>query len=248
MERLQKILSGAGVASRRASEDLIKAGRVTVDGKVATLGDSAERTSDIRVNGQSIDTARALTSYLLYKPRGIVTSASDERGRETVLEHMPRVPGLHHVGRLDLESEGLLLLTNDGELTLEMTHPRYTHEKEYRVWTRHELEDGDLKALEKGIELEDGFTLPAQTERARGGLFITLREGRNRQIRKMLESLGHRVSQLVRVRFGGLFLGDLEPGEYVELQAEDLERLKHPERIGRRELEKMRDEMYARWD
>ena len=247
MERLQKILSGAGVASRRAAEDLIKAGRVTVDGKVATLGDSAERSSDIRVNGQSIDTARVNTSFLLYKPRGIVTSASDER-YFTVLEHMPRIPGLHHVGRLDLESEGLLLLTNDGELTLEMTHPRFTHEKEYRVWTRHELEDSELKSLERGIELEDGLTLPAKTERARGGLFITLREGKNRQIRKMLEFLGHRVAQLVRVRFGGLFLGDLEPGEYVELNADDLEHLKHPERIGRRELEKMRGDMYSRWD
>ncbi|MBB6098018.1 23S rRNA pseudouridine2605 synthase [Deinobacterium chartae] len=248
MERLQKLLARGGVASRRAAEDLIRRGRVTVNGKVASIGDSAEPSDDIRVDGKPLQLSEEKLTFMLYKPRGVVTTAHDELGRANVLERMPRVRGLHSVGRLDRNSEGLLLLTTDGDLTLRMTHPRFEHEKEYRVWTREPLSDADLQALASGIELEDGMTQPAQVERAEGGLFITLREGRNRQVRRMLEAVGCPVMRLVRVRMGGLFLGDLRPGEYRTLSDDDLAYLTGEKTMSPGQLRRERELMYQRWD
>ena len=222
-ERLQKLLARAGTASRRHAEELIRAGRVSLNGQVAILGNRADETDDVRVDGRRLHLSPAShTTLALYKPRGVVTSASDDLGRAGVLDKLPPIAGLHPVGRLDRDSEGLLLLTTNGDLTLRLTHPRYGHEKEYRVWTGEEVTDDQLHRLESGVELPDGPTAPAQVRRAEAGLFITLTEGRNRQVRRMLEALGLTVTRLVRVRFGGLFLGDLEPGEYGTLSEANL--------------------------
>lgn len=234
MERLQKRLARSGVASRRAAEDMIRAGRVTVNGLTATLGQTVTDTDDIRVDGRLIDDRpEEHTTFLLYKPRGVVTTTSDELGRKGVIDHMPPVPGLHPVGRLDRDSEGLLLLTTDGDLTLRLTHPRYGHEKEYRAWTDADVTDDQLDLLERGVQLEEGMTSPATVLRAPGGLYVTLREGRNRQVRRMLEAVGREVTRLVRVRFGGLFLGDLRHGEFRTLDDRDLQQLVDPTLVPR---------------
>ena len=248
MERLQKRLARAGVASRRAAEDLIREGRVTVNGVTAVLGTSVTDHDEVRLDGQllSLEDAPPVT-FALYKPRGVVTTARDELGRAGVLDHMPTVPGLHSVGRLDRDSEGLLLLTNDGELTLRLTHPRYAHEKQYRVWIDGRLTAADLRTLAQGVELEEGRTSPALVEEADDGLYITIREGRNRQVRRMLEAVGHEVTRLVRVRFGGLFLSDLEAGEYFTLTSRDLAVLEAPDRVPRDQWQDQVKAMRRRW-
>jgi 23S rRNA pseudouridine2605 synthase len=206
-ERLQKLLAKAGVASRRA---------------VATLGQSAEATDTIVVDGKRLEFAAQQVSFALYKPRGVVTSASDEFGRQNVLELVPEVPGLHPVGRLDKASEGLLILTTDGDLTLHLTHPRYHHEKEYRIWTDPEPSNQQLEALWQGVELEDGFAKPHALEAARDGCRMVLLEGRKHQVRRMAASVGLNVLRLMRTRIGNLKIGDLRPGEWRELEPEDL--------------------------
>ena len=176
-ERLQKFLSRAGVASRRKAEALIAAGAVTVNGVRAELGQSVTPDDDVRVNGVRA-VVQAHATFLLYKPAGVLSSVSDDRGRETVMGLLPKVPGLHPVGRLDLESEGLLLVTNDGSLTLQLTHPRYGHEKAYRVWCDPTLTRDDLKALRDGVTLDDGPARAVSVRAAPGGCEIVLREGR----------------------------------------------------------------------
>ncbi|MFC4427506.1 pseudouridine synthase [Deinococcus navajonensis] len=230
-ERLQKRLARAGVASRRAAEDLITAGRVTVNGVVARLGQTVADADDVRVDGQLIDASPVpLVTFALYKPRGYVTTARDEYGRRNVLDAMPQIPGLHPVGRLDKDSEGLLLLTTDGQLTLNLTHPRYGHEKAYRAWTEgpHDPSSEELETLMKGVPLEDGPASAISASPARGGAFVVLGEGRNRQVRRMLEAIGHPVGRLLRYRVGGLWLGDMEVGEYRELDRRDLDELLQP--------------------
>ncbi len=247
-ERLQKVLARAGVASRRAAEELIRAGRVTVNGQPASLGMSVQDTDDLRLDGQPVAQRPEAVTYALYKPRGFVTTARDDRGRPTVLDAMPKVPGLHPVGRLDYDSEGLLLLTTDGELTLTLTHPRYGHEKVYRAWTQGEPPEEALTALRQGIELEDGFTAPAQVEWAPGGVYVTIREGKNRQVRRMLHAVGYPVTRLVRVRVGGAWLGDLEPGEFRTLDDAELEALLHQDRVPRAGWLRAEEDMHERWD
>lgn len=249
MERLQKLLARTGVASRRNAEDLIRAGRVTVGGEVATLGRTVTDDDEVRVDGQLIERAPVpKVTYALYKPTGIVTTASDELGRMGVLERMPKVPALHSVGRLDLDSEGLLLLTTDGDLTLRLTHPRYGHEKEYRVWTEAQVTDDEIVLLASGVVLREGRAVPVGVSRAGAGLRIVLGEGRNRQVRRMLEAVGHHVTRLVRVRFGGLFLADLEPGEFVELNDTDLAELVDPSLVPPERWQALDAETRARWD
>lgn len=249
-ERLHKRLARAGIASRRAAEALIAEGRVTVNGEVATLGRTVAPTDEIRVDGRLIDvTAAPAVTYVLHKPAGYVTSARDEYGRRTVLDAMPPVPGLHPVGRLDRDSEGLLLLTTDGDLTLRLTHPRYGHEKVYRAWTDG---DGDptpseLARLERGVPLDDGLAQALSARPASGGALVTLGEGRNRQVRRMLEAIGHPVVRLLRLRMGGLWLGDLGPGEYRELGSRDLHHLLHPAEVPRRVWERQEAETLERW-
>lgn len=253
-ERLHKRLARAGVASRRAAEDLIRAGRVTVNGRAATLGQSVTEADDVRVDGQLVELTRPETvTYALYKPVGYVTTAQDEYGRRNVLDAMPPVAGLHPVGRLDKDSEGLLLLTNDGDLTLTLTHPRYGHQKAYRAWTegRSAPTQAELDVLVRGIAMDDG---PAQALSAApagegddAGAYVVLGEGRNRQVRRMLAALGHPVGRLLRYRVGGLWLGDLRPGEFRQLSAGDLDQLLHPEKIPAQQWQRDWEATQERW-
>ncbi len=226
-ERLQKILSRAGVASRRKSEDLIRAGRVTVNGRIAGLGDRARSGDDVRVDGQLVARRAEHDTFLVNKPPGVVSTARDDRGRRTVLDLLPELPGLHPVGRLDMDSEGLLLVTTDGDLTLKLTHPRYGHEKEYRLWCAEgTVEPSALAALAGGVELDDGPARAAIVTAAEGGCVLVLTEGRNRQARRMLDAVGYRVTRLVRIRQGPLRLGDLPSGHYRRLTERELARLR----------------------
>jgi len=230
-ERLQKVLAHAGVASRRACEELIVAGRVKVNGKVITeLGTRVRPDEDlIEVDGAPIIAHRPqLSYYLLYKPVGYLSTVSDPHGRPTALSLVPTEERLYPVGRLDLGSEGLLLFTNDGELAHRLMHPRFEHEKEYLVLVQGELADEELERLRQGVHLEDRVTfVRAQVERLEPGyrwrreavpqgcswLRVTLREGRKRQIRLMLRALGYEVERLIRVRMGDLHLGTLQPSQ-----------------------------------
>lgn len=232
-ERLQKVLARAGVASRRASEALIQAGRVTVNGQRAQLGDSAQAGDDVRVDGQPLEGPAQHVTFALHKPRGVVTTANDEFGRVNVLDLVPDVRGLHPVGRLDRDSEGLLILTTDGELTQRLTHPSFEHEKEYRVWTHAPVTRQDVETLKRGVDLDDGEARADHVEAADGGAIIVLKEGRNRQVRRMFEAMGLEVERLQRRRIGALQLADLRLREWKELTARDLERLQMPGRAQR---------------
>ncbi len=220
-ERLQKVLAALGWGSRRICEDLIAEGRVTVNGDVAELGRRVDTLIDlIAVDGVPIGSRPDLVYYLLNKPRGVISTANDPQGRPTVVDIVPQSPRVFPVGRLDAETEGLLLLTNDGELTQFLTHPSKGVEKEYLVLLigNPRLTEGQLKALRDGVELDDGMTAPAKVgQRSDGSVTITIHEGRNRQVRRMIESVGHRVDRLVRVRIGPIKDSSLRPGSWREL-------------------------------
>jgi 23S rRNA pseudouridine2605 synthase len=237
--RLQKVLSQAGVASRRASEELIRQGRVEVNGRrVTEMGVKVDPERDeIAVDGRQIELGAQRRYVMLHKPRGCLSVLEDQRGRRAVIDLVPDARGLYPAGRLDYNSEGLLLLTDDGPLTQRLTHPRYEHEKEYLVLVRGEPELDALRALRAGIELEDGKTAPAQVGKVeqtpwgrapRGQVWLrfVLREGRKRQIRRMCDAVGWEVRRLIRVRIGPLWLGDLESGQYRALTADEVRRLK----------------------
>jgi 23S rRNA pseudouridine2605 synthase len=225
-ERIQKTLARAGVASRRAAEELVRAGRVSIDGVRAELGQRVPPGAEVRVDGRAVAQPSSHRTFMLHKPRGVITTAKDERGRATALELLPDVPGLHTVGRLDRDSEGLLLATTDGELTLRLTHPRYGHTKTYRVWCAEgTLARETLAALRRGVTLDDGPARVLGARPAEGGAALTLAEGRKHQVRRMLAAVGHEVVRLVRTHVGGLPLGDLAPGAWRELTERDVERL-----------------------
>ncbi|HEY7225291.1 MAG TPA: pseudouridine synthase [Micromonosporaceae bacterium] len=224
-QRLQKILASAGVGSRRACEELIAAGRVTVDGRRASLGDRADaRRAVIHVDGERIVTDTRLLYLALHKPRGIVSTMSDERGRPGIAELLgPSVTTrVYHVGRLDTDSEGLLLLTNDGDLAHRLTHPSYEVAKTYLAEVPGPVPKGVGRTLRQGVQLEDGlarvdaFRLVDATPRS-ALVEITLHEGRNRIVRRMLEAVGHPVTRLIRTRVGPVSLGDLRPGRWRHL-------------------------------
>jgi len=234
VERLHKVMARAGVASRRRCEELIAAGRVTVNGEVvSTPGSQVDPTRDhIEVDGQPIHAVAEHSYVLLYKPAGYLATAHDLQGRPTVLDLLRSAKRLYPVGRLDLDSEGLLLLTDDGELAQRLTHPSYEHEKEYEVWVEGWPSPHALKRLRQGIELEDGFTWPAQVTvlRQEGGgtwLRFVIHEGRKRQLRRMCAAVGHPVQRLIRVRMGPLILGGLQPGQHRALNQVELARLLH---------------------
>jgi len=222
--RLQKILAAGGIASRRRSEELLSAGRVTVNDRVARLGESADPAVDrIAVDGVPVR-AEQHGYWLLHKPRGVLSTRQDPRGRATVLDLLPPRALEEHrlfpVGRLDLDSEGLLLLTNDGRVAHALLHPSLGTEREYRVEVRGRLGEAAAGELARGLPLEDGMTAPARVaglryrvRRDTSELTLTLVEGRKRQIRRALAFLGHPVVRLVRRRMGPLRLGDLPPGE-----------------------------------
>jgi pseudouridine synthase len=233
--RLQKILSAAGVASRRAAERLIVEGRVSVNGETITqLGTRADPDADdIRVDGRRI--GRPKRRYIvLHKPRGYVTTRSDPEHRKTVLDLLGLQEYLYPVGRLDYDSEGLLLLTNDGELAARLMHPRYGVEREYEARVRGVPEPAALRRMAQGVRIEGRRTAPADVrlvEAGRGArgdqsiISVVLHEGRTRQVRKMCEAVGHPVVRLRRVRVGPIRLGALGPGEFRNLTREEVRQL-----------------------
>ena len=230
--RLAKHLAHAGVASRRAAERLVFDGRVSVDGETVT--DPARDVSGrerIEVDGERVGGApQVRVVYLLNKPFGVVSTAADTHGRPTVVD-LVRAPGsrrLYPVGRLDADSTGLILLTDDGDLAHKLTHPRFEVPKTYRVTTGGPaLRDGALRRLREGIELEDGMTLPAEVRRINSHeLAIRLREGRKRQVRRMCDAVGHRVRELRRVSFGPLPLGRLREGQSRRLTPAEVDALR----------------------
>jgi 23S rRNA pseudouridine2605 synthase len=235
MERLQKIISRAGLASRREAERWIQDGRVAVNGAVVTkLGTQADIGKDkIKVDGKLI--ARpALNYFLFHKPPGLITSMQDPEGRPHLgewLETLGKKGRVLPVGRLDFNSSGLLLLTNDGELAQRLTHPRYGVGKVYRVKINGRPSEPELDRLRKGIRLEDGWTAPAKARvvevlRKKAWVELEVREGRYREVRRMFEALGYFVEKLVRIRMGPLRLGSLAPGEYRPLMPQEIAALK----------------------
>ncbi|HLU42710.1 MAG TPA: pseudouridine synthase [Microthrixaceae bacterium] len=226
-ERLQKVLARAGIGSRRACEELIADGRVTINGRTARLGARVDVDRDeVAVDGVPIGVRPDLVHYLLNKPAGVVTTADDPQGRPTVVELVPSEPRVHPVGRLDRDTEGLLLLTNDGTLTHRLTHPSFGVEKEYVAEVEGNPGRGALRRLREGVELEDGITAPAKASLlAPGMLRIVIHEGRNRQVRRMCAAVGHPVRRLVRTRIGPLRDTRLRPGEWRELTTEEVREL-----------------------
>ncbi|HEX8741883.1 MAG TPA: pseudouridine synthase [Thermoleophilaceae bacterium] len=226
--RLAKYLAHAGVASRRAAEKLIVSGRVSVEGEVVT--DPARDVDDslvVAVDHEPVRAERPVV-YAVNKPKGVVSTAADTHGRPTVVELVPAESRrLYPVGRLDADSTGLLLLTNDGELANLLTHPRYGVEKVYRARVTPNLRPRALDALREGVRLEDGPARPVRVRQVSAQVLeIALREGRKRQVRRMCEAAGHRVVELERVRFGPLRLGSLAPGAYRRLRPDEVEELR----------------------
>lgn len=220
-ERLQKILAALGWGSRRVCEELISEERVTVNGEIAILGRRVDPLIDlICVDGAPVGARPDFVYYLLNKPRGVISTASDPQGRETVIDLVPSEPRVFSVGRLDFDTEGLLLLTNDGELTQFLTHPSQGVEKEYLAMLHGSprLSDKALRKLRIGVELEDGLTSPAKvSQRSDNTVTVVIHEGRNRQVRRMFEAVGEEVERLVRVRIGPLVDNKLKPGVWRDL-------------------------------
>jgi 23S rRNA pseudouridine2605 synthase len=226
-EKLQKVLARHGVGSRRVCEELIDDGRVTVNGVVAGLGARVDPSTDeVALDGVPIGVAPGLVYYLLNKPAGVVSTASDTHDRRTVVDLVPGDPRVVPVGRLDLETEGLILLTNDGTLTHRMTHPSFGVEKEYLAEVDGVPGRGALRRLREGVDLDDGPTAPAKVSAPSAGLLrITIHEGRNRQVRRMCEAVGHPVRRLVRTRIGPLRDPDLGPGAWRALTTDEIREL-----------------------
>ncbi len=224
---MQKVLARAGLGSRRVCENLIDDGRVQVNGQVAVLGRRVDAEADlIEVDGAAIGVRPGLVHYLLNKPAGVVTTADDPQGRPTVVSLVPDEPRVFPVGRLDLDTEGLLLLTNDGELTHRLTHPSFGVDKEYLAHVEGQPTRAELRRLREGVELDDGPTAPAQVALVSEGLVrIVIHEGRNRQVRRMCEAIGHPVRRLVRVRIGPLNDRRLKPGTWRALTVDEVRAL-----------------------
>ena len=223
-ERLQKVLARVGIGSRRHNEELIAAGRVTVNGTVAQLGRRVDEANDeVAVDGVPIGIAPGLVYYLLNKPRGCVTTADDPEGRPIVLDLVPAEPRVFPVGRLDFDTEGLLVLTNDGPLTHRLTHPSFGVEKEYLAHVEGEPSRGAIRQLRDGVELDDGITEPAKVSLVSPSLVkLVIHEGRNRQVRRMCEAVGHPVIRLVRSRIAQLRDPALAPGQWRALRTDEV--------------------------
>ncbi|RII27701.1 MAG: pseudouridine synthase [Geobacter sp.] len=238
-ERLQKLLSQAGIASRREAETLIVAGRVKLNGQVVTeLGTKADPATDqIEVDGKPIRPVAGKIYLLLYKPVGYLTTLKDPEGRPIVTDLLKNVTSrVYPVGRLDYNTEGLLLLTNDGDWANRLSHPRHEVDKEYLVRVRGKVTPDQVKRMAAGVELEDGTTAPAKVFLAsesdnNSWLSVTIHEGRYRQVRRMCEAVSLAVVRLKRIRYGFLELGELKPGEYRHLTQAEVERLLQPGRI-----------------
>ncbi len=234
-ERLQKILARAGYGSRRSCEELITAGRVQVNGRRVNLGEKADPAVDrISVDGKVVQGAEEFVYVTLYKPRGVLSTVTDPGDRPAVRDLVPIEGTLYPVGRLDYDSEGLILMTNDGDLANRLTHPRYEHEKEYRVLVARQPDQEQLGLWRRGMVLEDGFrTAPAEvfveSKFGKGAwLNVTLKEGHKRQIREMGAQTGLAVVRIIRVRMGSLRLGNLKPGEWRTVTPEEVQALHQP--------------------
>lgn len=230
-ERVQKVLAAAGLGSRRACEDLIARGRVAVDGEVVSLGAKADPMLNvITVDGERIHTNTNLVYLLLNKPQGVVTTVTDPQGRPTVMDLIPVSPRVYPVGRLDRDTEGLLVLTNDGELANRLAHPRWQVEKTYVAAVRGTVKRHQLRALLDGVELEDG-PAKAKSVRELGAaqdrtlIEIVLTEGRKREVRRMLSTVGINLERLARVKIGPLPLGDIAPGKFRPLTGAEVRAL-----------------------
>ena len=230
-ERLQKVLAAAGIASRRACEELIVEGRVSVNGRTAVLGDKVDAAHDlVLVDGEQINVDPDRVHVLLNKPRGVVTTADDPQGRPTVVDLVNLPQRLFPVGRLDQDTEGLLLLTNDGELAHALTHPSFEVERVYLALVPGPVRKKTLAELRDGVELEDGVAKPkrarvVEEERSKALLEIVLTEGRKREVRRMLGAVGLRVERLARVGYGGVQLGDLRQGKWRFLTQPEIAKL-----------------------
>ena len=231
-ERVQKILANAGIGSRRFCEKFIEAGRVTVNGRVVKLGAKADPATDqICLDSKEINAAPKNIYIAIYKPRGILSSAKTEHGRKSVVDLVPLPDRVFPVGRLDIESEGLMLLTNDGKLANLLTHPRYGHEKEYKVLVARQPDEDQLAIWRRGVVLEDGYrTQPVSVsvEKMHGKgawLKVVMKEGRKRQIRETAAQLSLPIVKLIRVRIGSLKVGGLRPGQFRDLTPAEVKQL-----------------------
>jgi 23S rRNA pseudouridine2605 synthase len=224
--RLNAYLARAGVASRRGADELIKAGRVRVNGEPGQLNTFVQARDRVEVDGSPVARQR-LAYVLLHKPAGVVTTARDPQGRPTVVDRVGHEIRVVPVGRLDADTTGALLLTNDGPLAHRLAHPRYGVEKVYAAEVEGDPDEPALERLRDGVELEDGRTAPAKVRRlGPGRIELTLHEGRNRQVKRMCEAVGHPVRRLHRSAYAGLTLGGLEPGAWRELEPSEVERLR----------------------
>lgn len=234
--RLQKVLAAAGLGSRRACEQLILDGRVTIDGRTATIGMSVDpQAQEIRLDGARVRAAETPVYFVAYKPVGVVSSTASQGGKPTILDVVQVAERVFPVGRLDVDSEGLVLLTNDGDLAQALTHPRYGHEKEYRVLLNERPTEEQLSRWREGIRLSDGTrALPAsvRTEPTGAWVRVVMRQGRKRQIRDTASMLGLHVRRLIRVRIASLHLGELRPGKWRALKADEIRSLRQGIRAG----------------
>jgi len=229
--RIQKAIANAGLMSRRAAEEAMEAGRVRLNGEPVVLGDRVDPDKDVlTVDGAPVPVSADLETYLLNKPVGVISSASDPRGRRTVVDLIESSKRLYPVGRLDADSEGLILVSNDGELTNRVTHPSFGVSKRYVAELDGEITKSALRQLSEGVDLDDG---PARAEsarlidagRGRSMIEMVMMEGRNREVRRMLEAVGYPVTRLVRTAIGGLSDSKLRPGAYRRLTAADIQRM-----------------------
>ena len=231
VERLQRALARAGFGSRRACEELIAAGRVSIGGREATLGDRVDPERDeVRVNGRLISVDPGLRYLALHKPRGVTTTMRDPHAERDLSRFLPKVPRVFPVGRLDRDTEGLLLLMNDGELAHRLTHPSYAVEKEYLAEVDGAPSSRQLGRLKRGVDLDDGVARAVEARaaggsRGRGAVRLVMVEGRKREVRRMLEAVGLPVRRLIRLRVGPVRLGRMRPGELRELEPEDVRAL-----------------------
>ncbi|MBR5342123.1 MAG: rRNA pseudouridine synthase [Erysipelotrichaceae bacterium] len=233
MERLQKIIANSGICSRRKAEELIKAGKVSVNKQVVTeLGFKADENDLIEVEGKLLKNEEKVV-YLLNKPKNVISSASDDRGRKTVTDIIDSPYRLYPLGRLDFDSSGLILLSNDGELMQRLIHPKFEVEKTYEVTLDGMIREDELDKIRKGVRVEDYVTAPAKVELLRTNqnkytsfLEVTIHEGRNREIRKMFKAIGYKVVKLHRIREANLELGNLKSGEYRRLKPFEVKKLK----------------------
>jgi 23S rRNA pseudouridine2605 synthase len=232
-ERLQKILAKAGYGSRRSCEEFITKGRVTVNGEIATLGMKANPQVDhIELDNRPVNKLEPLKYFAVYKPRGIISAAKSPEGRRTVVDLVDEPGRLYPVGRLDADSEGLILLTNDGELTNQLTHPRYGHEKEYRVLVAVHPDEEQLATWRRGVVLDEGYrTAPAKIRlegyKGKGAwLRVIMGEGRKRQIREIGSRIGLPIVKIIRTRIHTLHLGSLKPGQSRPLSSKEIDSLK----------------------